>query len=156
MPKIDAAGLTLIKSFESLVLYAYDDANDKRIEPGDAVVGTLTIGYGHTGSDVHPGLTITQAQADVLLESDLAGAEKAVNDAVARDCTPNEFAALVSFEFNTGELAESTLLRLFNAGDVTGAAAQFGAWVYDTSISPDPLPGLVRRRDAERALFLAP
>lgn len=141
MPIINAAGLDLIKNFEGCVLTAYLDA-----------VGVPTIGWGHT-LDVQMGQTITQAQADNFLAMDLHASEAVVNNAVSHNLTPNQFAALVSFEFNTGALTESTLMRMVNAGDIQGAAGQFGRWVYGNG---QVLPGLVRRRKAERTLFLTP
>lgn len=155
MPQINDAGLRLIESFEGCVLYAYDDANDKRIMPGDTVLGTLTIGWGHTGSDVHPGQTITQTEADNLLERDLVGFEIAVNNMVTHTATPNAFAALVSFAYNdgAGALHGSTLLRDFNAGNIPGAAAQFGLWIHANGQVSE---GLIRRRAAEKSLFLTP
>ena len=147
MPKINAAGLALIKSFEGCELTAYPDPGTG----GDP----WTIGYGHTGPDVQPGLTITQARADQLLKQDLQKFEQGVNGVIARSLTSNQFSALVSFAYNVGlgALQSSTLLRLVNAGDFSGAAAQFGKWVNGAS---GPLPGLVRRRAAEAALFLNP
>ena len=147
MPTIDSAGLELIKNFEGCVLTAYPDPGTG----GDP----WTIGYGHTGPDVHPGLTWTQQQADQALENDLQKYESGVNGMISRNLTPNQFSALVSFAYNVGlgALQGSTLLRLVNAGDFQGAAAQFGQWVNGGN---GPLPGLVRRRGAERALFLTP
>ncbi|MBV8645110.1 MAG: lysozyme [Candidatus Eremiobacteraeota bacterium] len=147
MPKMNAAGLALIKEFEGLELRAYPDPGTG----GDP----WTIGYGHTGPDVHPGLTWTQAQADAALKRDLERFEKGVNDSISRALNSNQFSALVSFTYNVGigALRESTLLKLVNAGDFTGAADQFGKWVNGGN---GPLPGLVRRRTAERALFLKP
>lgn len=60
MPEINAAGVALLKQWERCVLYAYDDATEQRVNPGSQVHGTLTIGYGHTGNDVVPGLTWSQ------------------------------------------------------------------------------------------------
>jgi lysozyme len=145
MPTINSDGLALIKSFEGCVLHAYPDPGTGG-EP-------YTIGYGHTGSDVHPGLTWTQAQADAGLLADLGRFERDVSALVSRSVTPNQFAALVSFDYNTGSLSGSTLLRKLNAGDIAGAAAEFGKWVNGGN-PPRPMPGLVRRRGAERALFL--
>lgn len=145
MPQINAAGLALIKRFEGCELTAYPDPGTG----GDP----WTIGYGHTGSDVHPGLTISQARADELLQNDLQKFEQGVNNMISRALTPNQFAALVSFAYNVGlgALQSSTLLRLLNAGDVNGAANQFGEWVNGAN---GPLPGLVTRRAAEKQLFL--
>jgi lysozyme len=141
---INDTGLLLLKSSEGCELHAYQDA-----------VGVWTIGYGHTGSDVHPGQTITQADADTLLEADLKCFEVAVNNLVSHDLTSNQFAALVDFAYNegAGALAGSTLLRLLNAGDVAGAADQFAAW---DEAGGEVLPGLVARRAKEKELFLTP
>jgi lysozyme len=134
-------GLALTEQFEGLQLTAYQDP-----------VGVWTIGYGHTGSDVQPGLTITQEQASDLLLQDVAGAVAAVNRLVTVPLTQNQFDALVDFTFNVGQgnLASSTLLRELNAGNTEGAAAQFLVWVYAKGVE---LPGLVTRRQAEAALF---
>ncbi len=146
MPTINQAGLDLIKNFEGCRLTAYPDPGSGG-EP-------WTIGYGHTGPEVHEGLTITQEQADQDLQRDLQNFEQAVNDLIAVSLTPNQFAALVSFDYNTGSLATSTLLRLVNAGNFQAAAGQFALWVHDGN--GNVLPGLVRRRAAEKQLFLTP
>lgn len=139
--KTGADGLNLIKEFEGCELEAY-------VCPA----GILTIGYGHTGPDVVEGLKISQQRADQLLVSDLTRFEDTVNSAVTVPITQSMFDAMVSFAFNCGAQAfrESTLLRLLNSKDYNGAAAQFDRWVNGPS---GPLPGLVRRRDAEEALF---
>lgn len=143
MAQINSAGLALIEQFEGCSLSAYQDS-----------VGVWTIGYGHTGPDVHPGLVITQAQAQALLLRDVASAEAEVSDSVEIMLTPNEFSALVSFVFNMGAAAfrGSTMLTLLNQGNVLAAAQEFDRWVYAGGTE---LPGLVRRRAAEKALFLS-
>jgi lysozyme len=152
--QINQAGLNLIKEFEGFA-EAIPGTTSVRAYPDPGTGGDpWTIGYGHTGPDVRPGIVFTQAQAEAALRSDLRGAEAAVLQAVTVALTDNQFAALVSFTFNVGAGAfqDSTLLRLLNQGDYTGAAGQFGQWVNGGS---GPLPGLVRRRAAERALFLS-
>src|SRR5579875_391443 len=62
-PAYSKQGLALTEQFEGLRLKAYQDAN-----------GVWTIGYGHTGPDVHAGLSITQEQAEALLLQDVASA----------------------------------------------------------------------------------
>ncbi len=135
-------GLDLTKRCEGLKLAAYQDS-----------AGTWTIGYGHTGSDVHPGMTITENEAVHLLKQDVAGAEAAVKKLVQVTLEQHQFDALVDFVFNLGahRLAVSTLLRKLNAGDFAAAAEQFLAWVHAGN---EVLPGLVTRRKAERAMFL--
>ena len=138
---INAAGLNLLKSFEGIELTAYLDP-----------VGVWTIGYGTT-SGVYQGMKITQSQAESLLQTDLHRFETAVTEGVTRSITDNQFSALVSFTYNVGAgaFASSTLLRLLNQGDIQGAANQFLVWVY---AGGTVLPGLARRRRAERLLFL--
>jgi lysozyme len=136
-------GLALTQRCEGLCLKAYQDS-----------VGVWTVGYGHTGSDVHPGLVITAEQASALLQKDVADAVAAVNKLVSVPLKQHQFDALVDFVFNLGSqrLATSTLLRKLNAGDFAGAAEQFLVWVRAGN---EVLPGLVTRRKAERAMFLA-
>lgn len=138
---LSQAGLDMIKGFEGLRLTAYQDS-----------AGVWTIGYGHTGPDVRPGMTITQARAEQLLRQDVARFEQAVRDAVRVPLTQNQFDALVSFSFNVGAGAfrGSTLLSKLNAGDYAGAQAEFGRWVH---AGGQRLEGLVRRRTAEAELF---
>jgi lysozyme len=136
------AGLDLTKKFEGLELSAYADSG-----------GVWTIGYGHTGPGVHPGLKITQAEADAFLESDVAGAVTAVNRFATVSLNQNQFDALVDFTFNLGPavLAHSTLLRDVNAGNF--AADQFQLWDHVKGVV---VTGLLTRRKAEAVLFLQP
>jgi lysozyme len=135
------AGLAMTKQLEGLQLTAYQDQ-----------AGRWTIGYGHAGPDVHAGLTITQAQAEQLLERDLAAAVACVNRAVTSGINQNQFDALVDFVFNLGcgSLLSSTLLRQVNAGDFTAAAQQFLLWDHAGGLV---VPGLLERRRAELQLF---
>jgi lysozyme len=145
---INTAGRKLIERFEGRRAAVYRDP-----------VGKPTVGVGHLLSAAERarwpvGTVLTEAQIDALLTVDLAGAEAGVQAAVKVPLSDNEFAALVSFAFNlgVGALRGSTLLRLLNAGDRYGAAVQFGRW---TKAGGKVLAGLVRRREAERELFLA-
>src|SRR5208337_3993530 len=90
-----------------------------------------TIGWGHT-YDVQLGQVITQEQADAFLLADVQNAVNYVNRLVTIPLTQCEFDALVDFSFNAGcgAFASSTMLKLLNAGDYNGAAAQFDRWVY--------------------------
>jgi len=135
----------LIKKHEGLRLKAYPD-------PGTGGA-PWTIGYGHTGG-VKRGDTITQLQADHYLDDDMAEAFACVDSLVTVSITDKQRGALCSFVFNVGcgAFKKSTLLRLLNAGDYTGAAAQFPRW---NKSAGNILPGLVRRRGEERALFLS-
>ena len=139
-------GAYLTESFEGLRLTAYPD-------PGTGGY-PWTIGYGHTGPDVHPGLTITQEQAEELLMQDTQKAAAAVNAKVTGDITQEEFDALVDFVFNVGagNFAASTLLKKVNSGDIHGAAAEFEKW---DMAAGKHMAGLLRRRHAEAEEFLS-
>lgn len=146
MAQINAAGLALIKQFENCELTAYWDSMGQ----------VWTIGWGHTGG-IQMGDRITQAQADAFLVGDLAKAEAQVSSCISHDITPNQFSALVSFQYNTGALAGSTLLTMLNGGNIIGAADQFLVWnkgMVDGVLQP--ISGLTLRRQAERTLFLTP
>jgi lysozyme len=134
-------GLSLIKSFEGLRLLAYRDA-----------VGVWTIGYGATRG-VKAGMSITKEQAERMLLNDVQRFEPEVERLVQVPLTGNQWDALVSFTYNLGaaNLESSTLLRLLNRGDYAGAAGQFPRW---NKAGGKVLTGLVRRREAERVLFL--
>ena len=138
--QISERGLDLIRRFEGLRQGAYR-----------CPAGIWTIGYGHTGPDVRKDLTISKEEADALLRADVARFEAGVRR-IAGACTQGQFDALVSFAFNLGlgALMSSTLLRKHKAGDRDGAAEQFGRWVH---AGGRKLPGLVRRRAAEAALY---
>jgi lysozyme len=143
MPILDysSAGLAMTEGFEGLELTAYQD-----------IVGVWTIGYGHTGPDVTPGLKITQAQAVILLKGDVASAVACVNHAVKVPLTQNQFDALVDFAFNLGNgaLLGSTLLKLLNQKNYAGAQAEFAKW---NRAGGKVNAGLTRRRAAEAKLF---
>jgi lysozyme len=145
----NAAGLSLIRQAEGLRLRAYPDPGTG----GDP----WTIGIGTTrypdGRKVRRGDTCTPQQADEYLAHDLQGFERDVAAMVTVPLTSNQFSALVSFAYNVGNaLRSSTLLRVLNAGDYPGAANQFLRW---NRAAGRVLPGLVRRRAAERDLFLS-
>lgn len=143
--KTSEAGKIFIKEKEGLRLEAYRCS-----------AGVLTIGYGHTGGDVDPGMKITPEQAEVYFLKDLENkAERYVNRYVKVKLTQGQFDALVSFTFNlgAGNLLKSTLLKLLNTGDYAGAAEQFERW---TKSGGKITPGLVKRRREEKEMFLMP
>jgi lysozyme len=152
-------GRKFIEGFEGLILGAYDDANDRIVQEGEPVHGTLTIGYGHTSAAGPPavfiGQTITQDEADQILASDLSGVEDQVNSLVTVPINQNQFDALVSFQFNTGwlEHPQCSLLRSLNAGNYNLADQDF--MLYDEA-QGRVLPGLERRRQSEKDLFMTP
>lgn len=135
-------GVDLIKAFEGRRLRAYRCS-----------AGVWTIGYGHTG-DVKPGDRISPDKAEKLLREDLRKFEDGVSIRVQVPLTQNQFDALVSFSFNVGigALGRSTLLKKLNKKDYRGAANEFRKW---NKGGGRVLAGLVRRRKAERALFLS-
>lgn len=155
--KTSLNGRQLIESFEGLILQSYDDYNDHILNEGDNVHGTLTIGYGHTTAaglpSVHIGQKITSEEADQILGADLKKVEREVQELVTVPINQNQFDALVSFQFNTGGLGHSTLLKLLNENNYLGAANQFLVW---NKAGGKVLAGLIRRRQAERKLFLTP
>jgi lysozyme len=141
---VSSIGRALTMQFEGCDLDSYPD-------PGTRAA-PYTCGYGHTGPDVKKGMHITQSQADAWLAADLAKAAAVVNASVSVPLTQNQFDALTDFVFNVGagNFRASTLLRLLNKSDYAGAADQFPRWGIAAG---KVMPGLVRRRNAERALF---
>lgn len=155
--KVGPKALALIHHFEQCRLSAYRDA-----------VGIATIGWGMTyypdGVKVRLGDAITQAQADAMsaeiMERDFAAPIRAaLGDAPT---TPAQFGAMVALAYNIGigprlwvpgrakGFRQSEVLKRHKAGDLAGAAASFGSW---TRAGGKVLPGLVRRRNAEAALY---
>ncbi len=141
--EVNEAGVRLVQEFEGCRLEAYR-----------CPAGIPTIGYGATGPDIRMGMVWTQEQADARLVEDLARFADGVERLVEVDLSDNQFAAIVSFAFNVGlgALRDSTLLRKLNAGDYLGAADQLPRW---NKGGGRVLPGLTRRRAAERDLFLS-
>lgn len=133
-------GLDIVKEAEGLRLSAY-------LCPA----GIPTIGYGHT-KGVKLGDTCTKEQAEKWLENDFFTAKQEVKAVVKVPLRENQLDALTSFVFNLGvrKLTQSTLLKKLNAGDYSGAAAEFDKWVYSGG---KKLNGLIARRAAERKLF---
>lgn len=144
--KISQVGIDLISSFEDTKLQAYDDG-----------VGVWTIGIGTTvypnGVKVKKGDKCTLEQAKEYFAHDLKRFEASVNKLVEVPLSQNQFDALVSLTYNigSGNFASSTLLKKLNAKDYQGAADQFLRW---NKGGGKVMKGLVRRREAERALFL--
>lgn len=138
--KPSSACRALVREFEGCYYNAYS-----------CPAGIPTIGVGHTRG-VKLGDHCTIQQADVWLSQDLESASASVAGLVIPKLTQGQFDALVSFTFNLGErrLAESTLLILVNRSKFAEAAEQFKRWVYAGN---KVMPGLVKRRAAEAALF---
>lgn len=141
--KTSDKGVALIKAHEGKRLSAYS-----------CPAGVLTIGFGHTTAAGHPtvvqGMRISEREADDILRRDLSRFEDRVNRLVKVPLTQGQFDALVSFDFNTGALHSSTLLKKLNAGDYAAIPAQLMRW---TKGGGRELPGLVRRRRDEAELW---
>ena len=141
--QIGAGAAALVTAFvaqhEGLRLWAYRDP-----------VGVLTACWGHTGADVQSGQRYTRQQCRELLEADLARHAEALA-CIRQPLTDGQKAAFVSFAYNVGPQAfcGSSLVRKANAGDLAGACAELDKWVYAKG---QRLPGLVKRRAAERAM----
>lgn len=170
--KTNDFGIDLIKQFEGLV---DGDPNTPGLDPYICPTGYVTIGYGHVLKDVNgqpligrTGLArakqihkgITSEEADALLAQDLIAFEADVlRLTFGVSLNENQFAALVSFVFNFGptKFARSTLRKVLQQGDFAAASSEFGKWTKgDTNGDGklETLAGLVRRREAERQLFI--
>ena len=138
--KCSQEGLALIKKFEGC-----------RLESYRCSANVLTIGYGHTGG-VKEDDTITQSEADELLEKDIAKFEEYVNDNVIVELKQHQFDALVAWTFNLGpgNLRESTMLKKLNEGDYQSVPSEMNRW---NKAGGKTLDGLIRRRKAEGLLF---
>jgi lysozyme len=165
MRDINHAGLDLIKSFEGC-----PDGNPATVnlDPYLDPIHIWTIGWGHAiivggqflrGAQnrarafaLYPGGIIVQ-QAEALLRADVLDKCRDVTTLIKVPLNDNQYSAVISFAFNlgAGNLRQSTLLRKLNAGDFSGAAAEFSKW---NKAGGKVLAGLTRRRAAEAALFL--
>jgi lysozyme len=137
-----ATCFALIRKSEGLRLKAYR-----------CPAGVLTIGYGHTGPDVRENKKITHDEAEALLQTDITHAADSVLELTGGNVSQGQLDALTSFVFNlgAGRLRTSTLLKKHRAGNYTGAAAEFGRWIYaDGRVEP----GLIKRRAAETHIYL--
>jgi lysozyme len=159
MPQMNAAGIALLKKYEGCVLFAYDDANDRRVNPGDPIHGTLTIGYGHTGSDVFPGLTWTQDQANEALDHDVDATASEISPLLTAALNDNQFSAFVCLAFNIGlhAFAGSSALSFANTGELSDVPAHIELWDKTTVNGRLVVSaGLQHRRAAEVALWNTP
>ena len=134
-----AMAVPLVQKFEGTVLRSYRDP-----------VNVLTSCTGHTGPELRDGQTFTREQCEEMLYKDLAKHADALS-CVRAPLTDGQRAAFLSFAFNVGDDAfcRSTLVRKANAGDIDGACAELSRWTY---AGGKQLPGLVKRRAAERQL----
>lgn len=149
MNTINQSTVDLVKEFEGFRSEAY-------LCPSKV----WTIGYGITtsaGIGVTPvrGMTVTREEAERHLRLALGRFADQIRPHITVPVNDNEFGACLSLAYNIGATAfrRSTLLKRLNAGDRAGAAAEFAKW---NKGGGKVLPGLVRRREAERALFMRP
>lgn len=141
--KTSRNGLELIKRHEGCRLTSYK-----------CLAGIWTIGYGHTGRDVVPGMTITSLQAEELLMKDVRWAEDAINQENL-PLNQNQFDALVSFVYNigAGNFRSSTLLKLLRVNpDSLNMRTEFSKWC---KAKGSTLPGLAFRRKQEADLYFS-
>jgi lysozyme len=140
-------GLALIKRFEGLRLVAYRDA-----------VGVWTIGYGHTSMAgepiVKPDLRISSDEADSILARDVDAFARGVRNLVTVNISDAQFSALVSFAYNVGlgAFKRSSVLAAVNAQQFDAVPRRLNLW---SKAGGRILPGLVKRRAAEAALFIS-
>lgn len=140
---VSEAGARFIGEFEGYRGHPYQD-----------VVGVWTIGYGHTEGVGPHTPAITQSQAEKLLRSDLNHKYAPPVVALPMKFTQNQLDALVSFVYNLGPgvLKDRTLSAALKAHDVKAIGNALLA--YDHA-GGKALPGLTRRREAERKLFVS-
>ena len=134
-----ALAVPLVMLYEGTVLRSYRDP-----------IGIITACVGHTGPELRMGQRYTRQQCEDMLYGDLLKHTAAL-DCIKRPMTDGQKAAFLSFAFNVGNKAfcDSTLTRKANAGDMPGACAELSRW---TRAGGRELPGLVKRRAAEREL----
>lgn len=138
---INEKGLALIKNFEGLRKEVYNDG-----------VGVWTIGYGHTRGVTSKTAPITEEKAEEYLLEDLKQARTIVETGVKVPLTDNQFSALVALVFNVGVTPLALSLgNYLKSRQYARAATEFDKWVFAKKIK---MEGLVRRRAAEKALFL--
>jgi lysozyme len=156
--QVGQRGKNLFKEWEGLITHEYLDSG-----------GAPTIGIGHlltrsertSGKIVIKGQALdyrnglTEQQCWDLLDQDLEGAERAVNEAVTVPLNQNQFDALVSFTFNVGDGAfrGSTLLKLLNQVQYDQVPTQLRRWIMDNG---HVVQGLINRREKEITLWNMP
>lgn len=145
--RMTKAGLDLIKEFEGFRGKSYR-----------CPANVLTVGYGHTSMagppEVSEGMSISRAEGERILKTDLKKYEAYVREAVRVELTPAQFSACVSLCYNIGGGAfkKSSVVRFCNKRQWKNAADAFMLW---NKAGGRVLPGLVRRRAAEAALFMS-
>jgi lysozyme len=145
--RVSRAAIELIKRFEGYRRHAAQLPD-----------GRWTIGYGHTLT-AREGAEVSEPDAEALLVYDLISVQHAVNESLYTGVTQNQFDALCSFAFNIGldNFRRSQVLKRLNAGAIVQAGCAMELWrKADFEGERIVLDALVRRRAAEKALFLTP
>lgn len=145
--RISRSGLELIKSFEGF-----------RRRSARLPAGRFVVGYGHIRS-AREGVEVSEADAEALLRYDLLPVEAAMNEWTFAPLTQNQFDALCSFAFSIGikTFRRSDVLRRINEGAMLQAAAALEMWRrVELDGEGVIVDALIRRRAAEKALFLKP
>ncbi|EMX0940428.1 lysozyme [Escherichia coli] len=130
-----------------------DGLEGVRHNPYKDIVGVWTVCYGHTGKDIIPSKTYTEAECKALLNKDLATVARQINPYIKADIPETTRGALYSFVYNVGagNFRTSTLLRKINQGDIKGACDQLRRWTY---AGGKQWKGLMTRREIEREVCL--
>jgi lysozyme len=138
--KINQAGLTLLKKWE-----------DCRTMPYRDIGGVLTVGFGHTGSDIEEGVPWTQAACDEALQIDLQEFY-ALNEYCSDIVNDNQYSALICLAYNVGLTAvkNSITLKLVNVGKSPDQE-----WLGFDKVNGQVIQGLINRRKAELELYHA-
>lgn len=142
--RISNEGLAFLRQWEGF-----------RPTPYQCAAGQWTVGYGHVLRDGENYDTVSLSEAEALLRKDVAEVEAALSEALKGiELSQWQWDALVSFTFNIGigNFKKSTLLKKLKQGDFKAAADEFLRW---TKAKGKTVRGLVRRRKAERKLFLS-
>ena len=128
-------------------------AEGLRLEAYRCPANVLTIGYGHTGTDVTEGMTINEAQSVELLRDDVRFAEIGVRSYTTVPLTQSQFDALVDFAYNCGigAMRGSTMLKKLNSRDYLGASEELLRW---NRAGGKVMAGLTKRREAEKEMSL--
>ena len=151
---LGAAGAKLIKKWEGCEKRRADGKFDAYPDPGSGDGKPWTIGWGSTGADVKKGAIWDQVQCDARFIEDMKSYVGEVARFIGTAATsPNQFDALVSFHYNTGAIATSSLGKLHKQGRFAEAQGEFGKWIYNNH---KPMNGLKSRRADEAKLYAAP
>jgi lysozyme len=151
--KIDGTTLAVSKALDFI---ANQEGFSRKAYPDPpGQTKTYSIGYGHqivAGDGLSLSSILDEATAYQLLTDDVQRYVDCVLSVVTVELTPEQTAALISFCYNEGcgAFRNSTLVKRLNAGDVAGAASEFGKWIYAAG---EVNQGLVARRADEQTLF---